>query len=136
MKSKGFSEARIAKEFGVARQTIHKTLKVAHSKVYAALQEEAKINKIRIMTIDPSKGILLGYSPHFKTEALITFSVRNGIQVWYKHEGDCNSCDQLHVCKEVLLAEAKDRNIQLPENADSIKPSKLAEILFKKILGE
>jgi len=135
MKSKGFSEARIAKEFGVARQTIHKTLKVAHSKVYAALQEEAKINKIKIMTIDPAKGFLVGYSPHFKTKALITFSVRNGVQVWYKHEGDCESCDQLQVCREVLMAEAKDRNIQLPENADSIKPSKLAEILFEKITG-
>jgi hypothetical protein len=136
LKAKGFSEADIARKLEVTRQTVHKALDIANLKVYTALQEAARINKIKIEVIDPARGILLGFSPDFKTKALITFSMRNGIQVWYKHEGNCENCDQLQVCKEMLLAEAKDRNIQLPESANSMLPSKLAEILFSTIMGE
>lgn len=136
LKSNGFSEVNIARKLEVTRQTVHKALNIANSKVYVALEEAAKINKIRAKTIDPTKGILVGYSPDFKTKALITFSAKNGVQIWYKHEGDCKNCDQLQVCREMLLAEAKDRNVQLPKNADSMLPSKLAETLFSKITGE
>ena len=136
LKSTGLSEASIARKLNVARQTIHKALNIANSKVYMALEEAAKINKIRVKAIDPAKGILAGYSPDFKTKALITFSAKNGVQVWYKHEGDCKNCDQLQVCKEMLIAEAKERNIELPESANSMLPSKLAEILFSNIIGE
>jgi hypothetical protein len=136
LKSKGLYEAGIARRLNVTRQTVHKALKVANTKVFKALQETARLNKIKVRTIDPTKGILLGYSPEFHTTTMITFSARNGVQVWYKHEGDCENCDQLQVCRTILLAEAEDRKIQLPENKDSMLPSELAEILFSKIVGE
>ena len=136
LKSKGFSEAGIARKLSVTRQTVHKALNVANSKVSMALEEAAKLNRIKIQTIDTIKGILVGHSSEFRTTAIITFSARNGVQIWYRHKGDCKSCDQLQVCKEMILAEAKDRNIQLPENTTSMLPSKLADILFSKITGE
>jgi hypothetical protein len=136
LKSKGLYEAGIARRLNVTRQTVHKALKIANTKVFKALQETAKLNKIKVRTIDPTKGILLGYSPEFNTTAMITFSARNGVQVWYRHEGDCENCDQFQVCRTILLAEAEDREIQLPENKDSMLPSELAEILFSKIVGE
>jgi len=135
LKKNGFLEVNIARKLKVTRQTVHKALNTANSKVYAALEEAAKIAKIRVENIDPSKGILVGYSPDLKTKALVTFSARNGIQVWYRHEGDCKNCDKLQACRGTLLAEAKDRSIQLPENADSMLPSKLAETLFSRIMG-
>jgi hypothetical protein len=136
LKSKGFTEAGIARKLKVSRQTVHKALDIANSKVSTALEEAAKINKIKIKILDPPNGVLLGYSSYFKTEALIIFSAKNGVQVWYKHEGECNNCDQVQSCREALLTEAKERNIPLPENANSMPPSKLAEILFSKIIGE
>ena len=135
LKRKGFSEANIARKLSVARQTIHKALDISNSKVYMALEEAAKLNKIKAKTIDPAKGILAGRSPEFRTEALVTFSARNGVQIWYRHEGDCKNCDQLQVCREMLLAEAKDRSVQLPGDVGSMLPSKLAETLFSKIMG-
>jgi len=135
LKNNGFSEVNIARKLKVTRQTVHKALTISNSKVDAALGEAAKIAKIRVENIDPSKGILVGYSPDFKTKALVTFSARNGVQVWYRHEGDCKNCDKLQACRVTLLAEAKDRGIQLPENADSLLPSKLAETLFSRIMG-
>jgi len=136
LKSKGLIEANIARKLNVTRQTVHKALNVANAKISQALQETAKLNKIKVKTIDPATGILVGYSPEFKTEAMLTFSARNGVQIWYRHEGDCENCDQLQVCRTMLLAEAEDRNIQLPENPDSLLPSKLAEIIFSRAMGE
>lgn len=136
LKSKGLLETNIARRLNVTRQTVHKALSVANNKVSQALQETARLNKIMVKTVDPAYGILTGYSPDFKTDALITFSARNGVQVWYRHEGDCRNCDQLQTCRTTLLAEAEDRRIQLPENPDSMLPSKLAEILFSSLRGK
>jgi hypothetical protein len=136
LKGKGLQEASIARKLDVARQTVHKALDIANSKVYIALEESAKLNKIDVKTIDPTRGVLIGYSPEFKTDVVVTFSAGNGIQIWYRQEGDCENCDRLQVCREMLLAEAKDRDIQLPESAGSILPSKLTEALFLKITGE
>lgn len=136
LKRRGLLQTDIARRLNVTRQTINKALNIANSKVSQALLETVKINKIRIKTIDPTKGVLIGYSPEFKTDALVTFSNRNGVQIWYRHEGDCENCDQFTVCRKILLAEAEEREIQLPGNKESIIPSKLAEILFLKIVGE
>ncbi|MGD6932810.1 MAG: helix-turn-helix transcriptional regulator [Candidatus Bathyarchaeia archaeon] len=132
-KRTGLQEASIARELQVSRQTIHKALDIAQLKIAESLQETAHINKIKIQTIDPVKGFLLGYSSHFKTKTLITFSTKNGIQVWYKHEGDCKNCDQLKECKQTLLAEAKERNLTVPEDC---LPSDYADKLFSAITGE
>ena len=86
--------------------------------------------------MDPEKGFLLGRSPSFGMDALVTFSERNGIQVWYRGEGGCSECSWLSSCKKKLLIEAEERGIQLPERAEDIEPSKLAESLFKKIMEE
>ncbi|MEM3640772.1 MAG: HTH domain-containing protein [Candidatus Bathyarchaeia archaeon] len=45
LKNAGLSEASIARKLNVTRQTIHKALDIANSKVYTALEEAAKINK-------------------------------------------------------------------------------------------
>jgi len=136
LKNKGLLETNIARRLNITRQTVHKALDVANTKVSQALQETARLNKIKVKTVDPADGILMGYSPEFKTDALITFSAKNGVQVWYRHDGDCENCDQLQTCKTMLLDEAKDRDVQLPRDSDLMLPSKLAEILFSKIMGE
>ncbi len=136
LKSRGLQEANIARKLGVTRQTVHGALDIANLKIGEALEETAKINKIETQKIDPDKGFLLGYSSHFKTQAFITFSAKNGVQVWYKHEGDCEKCSQLQTCRDALLSEAKDRNFLLLDDTSKILPSKLAEALIAKITGE
>ena len=136
LKSTGMPEATIARKLAVTRQTVHQTLDTANLKLAEALEEIAKINKIETQKLDPNKGYLLGYSSHFKTQAFITFSAKNGVQVWYKHESDCKKCKQLQTCREALLAEAKDRNFIILDDASKILPSKLADALISKITGE
>ncbi len=135
LKNTGIPEAKVAKKLNVTRQTVHKSLDIANSKIAKSLEETAKINKIKIQTVNPETGVLLGYSTHFQTKALITFSAKNGVQVWYKHEGDCQNCEQLQTCKETLLTEAKERNIPVSETMGKMLPSEFSEILFSKLTG-
>jgi hypothetical protein len=136
LKNTGLPEASIARKLEVTRQTVHKALDTANMKIGEALEEAARINRIEIKTVDPAKGYLLGYSSHFKTKALITFSAKNGIQIWYKHKGDCAKCDKIDACRNALLAEARDRNFLLLDDTRKLLPSQLAEALFAKITGE
>lgn len=134
LRKNGMGESRIARELEVTRQTVHKAVNVANDGIFRALMETAEISRIRVKTVDPAKGILLGYSPEFDSSVIVTFSVRNGVQVWYKHEGDCKKCDQLEKCRRTILTEMEDRNIPPPEGAGSNLPSELAKRLFDKIL--
>jgi hypothetical protein len=136
LKSSGIPEATIARKLNITRQTVHQALDTANLKIGEALEETAKINKIETQKIDSDKGFLLGYSSHFRTQAFITFSAKNGVQVWYKHEGNCEKCSKLEACRETLLAEAKDRNFLILDDTSKILPSKLAEALISKITGE
>ncbi len=136
LKSRGQQEANIARKLNVTRQTIHSVLDTANIKIGEALQEVAEINKIEVETLDANRGFLKGYSNHFKTQAFVTFSAKNGVQLWYKHEGDCEKCQKLKTCRETLLSEAKERNFLILDDTSKILPSKLAEALFAKITGE
>lgn len=133
LKKKGCPESNIARRLQVTRQTVHKAIGVANVKIEQALLEAANLNRIKVKKLDATRGILVGRSSEFTTDAVITFSARNGVQVWYKHEGDCENCDQLETCKETLLKEMEDRNIQ-PDLTRNVTPSKLAESLIQKIL--
>jgi hypothetical protein len=136
LKNTGLSESSVARKLDVTRQTVHKALDIANSKIYDSLEETAKINKVKIQTINPLKGVLVGYSVHFKTQAIITFSAKNGIQTWYRHEGDCKNCEQQQTCRQTLSEEAKERNISFPKDMESILPSEFADVIFSKIIGE
>ena len=136
LKTSGKQEANIARELNVTRQTIHKAIGTANTRISESLTEAAQLNNIEIETIDPSKGFLSGYSPHFKTQAFVTFTAKNGIQIWYKHEGHCEKCRRLKQCRDMLVAEANERNFLLTEDVNEILPSKLADALFSKISGE
>ena len=135
LSSNGLTEAGIARKLSITRQTVHHALNSANQKIGESLEETANINKIEIQTLNPTKGFLIGYSPHFKTQTFITFSAKNGIQIWYKHEGNCEKCKRQTACREVLLEEAKERKLPLQEPADQVLPSKLAEALFSAITG-
>jgi hypothetical protein len=134
LKNRGQKEAFIARELDITRQTVHKTIDIANVRISESLQEAAKLNKIEVQTLEATKGFLSGYSSHFKTQAFVTFSAKNGIQVWYKHEGHCDKCKELKTCREMLVTEATERNFLLTEDIDKIVPSKLADALFSRIV--
>ena len=136
LRRSGLTQADISRKMDVTRQTVNKTFNAIDSRVSKALLEAAQINRIETTRLDQERGYLLGRSPSLRMGVLITFSERNGIQIWYKEEGSCSECTGRDSCKQKLLIEAEDRGIQLPEKAEDKEPSELADIIFKKILEE
>jgi len=135
LQRKGLIESDIARNLDVTRQTVHKALDIANDKISEALLEAAQTNRIKVENINPTSGVLVGYSSAFRATTIVTFSTKNKIQVWYKHKEHCEDCDQTKTCREILLAEAEERGIQLPEETNTISPSELADLLFTRIVG-
>lgn len=132
----GLTQAEISRKMEVTRQTVNKVFDAIDSRVSKALLEAAQVNRVEISRLDSERGFLTGRSPSLGLDVLITFSERNGIQVWYRGESDCAECNVRNSCKQKLLIEAEDRGIKLPEKTGKLEPSELAEILFKKIIEE
>ena len=135
LKNSGITEADIGRKLKITRQTVNKAVSQANSKILQSLEETAKLNKIDIETINAKQGFLAGYSSHFRTKAFVTFSSKNGVQVWYKHEGNCEKCKRMQTCRDTLLEEANSRNFLVTEDDKKIAPSKLADALFSKLEG-
>ncbi|UCD40166.1 MAG: hypothetical protein JSV87_01055 [Candidatus Bathyarchaeota archaeon] len=132
----GHNQSEISRITGVTRQTINKSFGVIDSKITKALLEGAQFNRIEIKRLDMEKGFLLGRSIEFRLDALITYSDVNGLQIWYKGEGNCSQCETVDSCREKLIKEANVRGISIPENSEKEIPSYLADILFEKIMEE
>lgn len=133
LKREGLSISEIAARLNISRQAVHKSLQAIEAKVYKALTSAATSTKVEIRRIDIGKGILIGWSPWLKTDVYITFSAKNGVQIWFKHEGNCLECPLRSDCKRVILEEAEERGIELSEN-ENLEPSRLIELFFRKVL--
>jgi hypothetical protein len=120
----------------VTPQTTNKTFNVIDSKISRALTDAAQLHRLDIRQIDLRNGYLLGRSPTWRTDVLVTFSVANGIQVWYKGEGECSDCSKLESCRQMLIRESEERGIALPRERIRVSPSLLADNLFKSIMEE
>lgn len=136
LRRQGLTQAEVSRKVGVTPQTTNKTFNAIDAKVYRALTDAAQLHRLDIRRISLERGFLLGYSHTWKTDALVTFSVVNGVQVWYKGEGECHECTKLESCKQSLLRESEERGIQLPREKARISPSQLSDNLFKAILEE
>ncbi|MFQ6076735.1 MAG: sigma factor-like helix-turn-helix DNA-binding protein [Candidatus Bathyarchaeia archaeon] len=136
LRFEGLTQADISRRLRVTRQTVNRAVTTIDAKVSRALTEAAQLHGVEARRLDPLKGYLLGYSGRLKTDVLITFSSTNGVQVWYRGEGECGSCSRLKECTRILLSEAEERGIELAEGDKAGPPSKLAERLFTRILKE
>lgn len=134
LRRQGLTQAEVSRKIGVTPQTTNKTFNAIDAKISRALTDTAQLHRLDIRRIDLKKGFLLGYSPTWRRDALVTFSVSNGIQVWYKGEGDCSECTKLDTCRQVLMRESEERGIPLPRDKSRINPSHLADNLFKAIM--
>lgn len=132
----GYTQAEISREENVTRQSVSKAFNVIDSKVSKSLLEAAQLNRIEISKVNRERGFLLGRSPALGMDALITFSDVNGLQLWFRGEGNCSECDLADQCKATLIREAKFRGIELPENFDEVQPTLIADMLFEVIMRD
>lgn len=138
LQREGLKEAEIARRLGISRQFVHQTLNATVAKVSKALVEAAQANRIQIRRLEPLKGIAFGYHHGLKTNTIISYTLKHGVQVWFWYEKpeDCERCEQREVCRSYLLNEAEERKIKLSEHELNSPPAKLAHIIFSKLIPE
>ena len=130
---KGLSQTQIASKLEVSRQAIHKTLNKANNRVLRSLLDTAQINKLDITKVDPVKGVLEGYSPGFRSRVFLIYSSKNGVQLWYEHQGQCEGCQRQEECTQKLLETAKEWEVDLAKKETMLPPTLLAEKLFSEV---
>jgi len=132
MRRKGVPNITIAQQLGISRQAVSRALLAMDEKVGSALREMANSNQIAIERVNTERGLLLGRSIPFRTAAIIFVSEKHGMQVWYEHDGDCDSCPRYTECIELLWDYANEMGIKIEKTAD---PTKMADELFTKVRG-
>lgn len=96
------------------------------------------INGVEPRNIDSTRGILLGWSRDFQTEAVIILSPGAGLRVWYQHNlGQCKICPDRRQCKLALLRSVHDLGVSLTRQERDLEPSKLStsSLMFSRALG-
>jgi hypothetical protein len=133
----GFSQSQIARKLNVSRQAVNQLVQTIPERVTAALCDAAKLNEVEPRHVDSSRGILLGWSRHFQTEAVVTLSLGTGLRVWYKHNlGKCKICPDRRQCKSALLRSADALGVSLTKQERDLDPSKLSGLVFSEALGQ
>jgi predicted transcriptional regulator len=130
MRRNGMSNISIANIVGITRQGVSQALRVMDEKIEASLREMAHANRIQVEKIDVKKGVLVGRSIPFQTNAYIFVSEKHNMQVWYEHDGNCISCDEFTKCIEFIWDLAAELEIKLEKTQD---PTGMAEELLAKI---
>jgi hypothetical protein len=135
--SKGMSVSEIAGKLSTTRQYINQTRSTAEAKLSALLLEVAKANDLQLISLHSKEGLLLAYHPALKRKAIITYSVKHGIKVWFWHDNPEEITNQLFLdqARRYLIDIANERGITIEHMAD-IHPARLAHIIFAKLVPE
>ncbi len=136
LRFKGLKQAEVGRRLGITRQGVYDAEKQMLYKVESALKHVAQVNRLDVDTLDPSKGSLHGYHPATKNRVIVTFSATNGVQTWHYEDPDCDVCQWEENCKQRLLDEADERDIQLSDEERMQPASKLAHTIFSKAIPE
>ena len=126
MKSK-----KIADHKHVTEGFISSSLSEANRRIEGLLENAAHMNKISLKVLNGELGYARGKSHMFDVPVYITYSPKNGVQVWYEDKGNCVKCEKYEFCRAVIIQEFKERNIKL-ENP-TLQPTLLIDHLIKKI---
>ena len=134
---KGLSVSAIADKLKTTRQYVNQTRLTAEAKLSTTLLEVARANDLQVTRLYPKDAILLGYHPALKRKAIVTYSTRHGIKVWYWHDNPEEVTDPafLNQIRQYLLDIAEERGVEI-EGSDKIHPAKLAHQIFSKLIPE
>ena len=135
--SKGQPVVAIADRLKTTRQFVNQTKLAAEARLSTTLLDVAQANHIHITKLNPKEGILLGYHPGLKRKAIITYSTKHGIKVWYWYDKPEEVTDQefLNQTRTYLLDIASERGVEV-KDAKTINPARFAHLLFSELIPE
>jgi transcriptional regulator len=136
--SKGITIVDIAKKLRTSRQYINQTKLAAEAKISQALLDVAQVNELQVTKVNVHEAILLGYHPGLKRKAVVTYTTKHGMKVWYWHdkpEEEALNEDFLRQTQQYLLDVAAERGIEV-KDAQKMHPAKLAQAIFSELIPE
>jgi hypothetical protein len=130
--------SKIAESLETTPQNIHQTRRNAEAKLSNALIKAAETSDLQIKKMRPNKGLLWGYHPGLKREAVISYTTNRGIKVWYWYNDPEMVADEdfLLETKNYLLDLAEERKVELTEEEKNLHPAKLANKIFDQLILE
>ncbi len=133
----GQSVATIAETLKTTRQFVNQTKLAAESKLSDALMDAAQANQIQTTKVYPNDGLLLGYHPGLGRRAIITYSSKLGIKVWYWFDKPEEVKDKVFLSqtRAYLFEITKERGLDI-EGASRMHPAKLAQLVFSELIPE
>ena len=134
LRFKGLSKAEVGRRLGITRQAVYDAEKYTLERVESALRHVADASMIEVHYLDPSKGVLLGFDPSTSNRVIVTFSARNGVQTWHYENPDYFECRWVEQCRRRLMEESEERNVSLSDEDKGLPPSKLAHIIFSRVI--
>ena len=90
----GLPNINIARSFNISRQEVSRALISMDKRVEIILHEMAQANQIEVESINTEQSILFGHSIPLDANTIIFVSAKQGVQVWYEHDGDCGACSR------------------------------------------
>lgn len=134
--NRGLSVASIADKLRTTRQFVNQTKLAAEAKLSTTLLDVAQTNDLQVTRLYPKQAVLLGYHPALKRKAIVTYSTRHGIKVWYWHDNpeEVTNPEFLRQTREYLLAIAEERDITVKDV--QMHPAKLAHVIFSELIPE
>jgi hypothetical protein len=123
--------SQIATQLKVSRPFVSQAQKIAERRIKKLLINAAEVNRIKIQNLSTEYGFAVGFCPTHQSKTYITYSPEYRVQVWFDHEGDCDTCEESDHCTKILRGLAIEWEIGLPNN---VPPTKIAKTLFTKIM--
>jgi hypothetical protein len=133
---RGLSLAQIGRSFGVTRQAVYLALRLADRRMQKAFKELAATYKVRDLKIDTEKGLLLGQSQALGSAVIMAYSPGQGIQMWYRYNGQCDHCEKRDDCLSLIREEARRLGVRVVKGDEILPPAKLAEAVFRRAWPE
>jgi hypothetical protein len=133
----GLSVSSIAEKLNTTRQYVNQTRLTADAKLSATLMEVARVNDLQVTSLNPRKGLLVGYHPFLKRKAIITYSSVDGIKIWYWYDNPEEITDQNALLKsrQYLWNIARERGLDLKCDPE-MHPARLAHVIFCTLIPE
>lgn len=125
--------SNIAKELAVSRPYVSQAQRIAQERIEGLIKHTAKVNRIDLQHMSAEYGFAVGYCHAHDSPTYITYSHKMGVQVWFTHIGDCNSCDLKQDCHEVLGNLADEWELSVPKD---LTPTQFGEKLFDSIMRQ
>lgn len=136
--SRGLSVSQVAERLKTTFQYINQTKRTAEAKLSSALMSVAEASNLQIKKMRLEEGVLWGYHPGLDKEAIVTYTTKQGIKVWFWNDNPEELTDErfLNETRLYLFNLAEERRIDLTEEEKQQHPGRLANVIFSRLIPE